>query len=67
MGPLFEMLLGMLLGGASYALLCKWLAYRVNKEIYGDTGKVSLRKLTESKRKLGGAGRARALTPEKQA
>ncbi len=62
----FGMLLGILLGGASYVLLCKWLAYRVKKEIYGDTGKVSLRKLTESKRKLGGAGRARALTPKKQ-
>ena len=48
MGLLFEMLLGILLGGASYALLCKWLAYRVKKEIHGDTGKVSLRKLTES-------------------
>ena len=61
-----ELLFGMLLGGASYVLLCKWLAHRVKKEIYGDAGKVSLRKLAQSKRKLGEAGRARALTPKKQ-
>ena len=63
---LLGVLLGMLLGGAGYALLCKWLAHRVQKEIYGDTGKVNLRKLAKSERKLGGAGRTRALTPKRR-
>ena len=61
-----ELLFGALLGCIGYISLCKWLAHRVKKEIYGDTGKVSLRKLAESKRKLGEAGRARALAPKKQ-
>ena len=48
------LLFGMLLGCASYTLLCKWLARKVKQEVMGANRKsVSLRKLAKRERPLG--------------
>ena len=52
-----ELLLGVLLGCASYALLCRWLARKVKQEIGREIAlSVRERKPAQGKRQLGTRG-----------